>query len=57
MGTSFRQDRDFIESVVSEKLLENSIEWIRSNLVPELVFDQGDLEQWADENGYVKGDD
>lgn len=51
-----QQDRNFIESVVGNDLLENSIEWICNNMYPEEVFSQVDLKRWAQENGYKKED-
>ena len=53
MSTTYTQDIQFIKSVVSKDLLENSIEWIASNLNPEDVFSKDDLSDWAIENGYV----
>jgi hypothetical protein len=54
MTTSSEQDRKFIEAVVSGALLEESIGWIASNLSPIEVFGEEALENWAQENGYVK---
>lgn len=52
--TSSREDDQFIASVISSTLLEESIEWIRSNMSPEDVFSESDLEQWAADEGYVQ---
>lgn len=52
-----RKEKDFIESVVCSSLLEESVDWIQSNLEPEEVFDKEELEEWAENNGYVKEDD
>lgn len=52
--TSVRQDDQFIESVISTTLLEESIEWISSNMSPDDVFSESDLEQWAADEGYVQ---
>lgn len=52
MATSSYQDRSFIDSVVSNTLLEESIEWIASNLSPGDVFDASEVESWVID--YVK---
>jgi len=52
--TTAKQDSDFIGSVVGHDLLENSIEWIKLNMLPEDVFDEDLLDDWAQENDYVK---
>jgi hypothetical protein len=33
--------------------LDEAIEWIKSNMNPEDVFDDRDLRQWADDNDFV----
>jgi predicted nucleic acid-binding Zn-ribbon protein len=45
--TTSKQDREFIETVVSSSLLDMSIGWIGSNLSPSDVFSNEALEQWA----------
>jgi len=40
--------------VISTTLLEEAMEWIASNLAPNDVFDESDLRDWAEENGYVQ---
>lgn len=52
--TTAKQDRDFIEFVVTPYLLEMSIQWISENMEPRDVFSQEDLARWAKRNGYVK---
>lgn len=56
-GTSARQDREFIETLINSRLLEEAIEWISRNLEPEQVFSTEDLEKWARESGFVHIDD
>ena len=55
--TTSRQDnayRDMILGKLGSSIqLDEAIEWIKSNLNPEDVFDDRDLRQWADENDYV----
>jgi hypothetical protein len=38
--------RDFLEDIV--------IPWINRNLEPDDVFDEKDLKNWAENNGYIK---
>lgn len=45
--TSSYQDSRFIQSVISQRLLEESIDWIKSNMEPEDVFDSSQLISWA----------
>ena len=52
--TSYAQDENFISSVISNDLLQESIDWIKENLCPEDVFDEQILNEWAEENGFVK---
>ena len=54
--TTTTEDSDFINSVVHGGLLEDSIDWIKNNLNPESVFSESDLDTWALENGYIKGE-
>jgi len=53
MATTKTQDRDFINTTLSN-LLEDSIRWINKNLKPQNVFDEDDLKQWAEDNGFEK---
>lgn len=60
--TTGSQDRNFAEMMqgeveevkVSGSALDSAIDWIKSNLNPDDVFDESDLEAWAEANGYVK---
>lgn len=54
MGTSSKQDRDFVDSLINSTLLEEAIAWIASNMEPEDVFSDTDLRHWAVDNGYVE---
>lgn len=47
MSTS-SQDRAFIESLIPLDLLEQAIEWIKSNMSPEDVFGDNDLQTWSE---------
>ena len=53
--TTSRQDADFLDDVIGNGLLDNSITWIQQHLGPEDVFDKAQLDAWAESNGYTKG--
>lgn len=36
------------------ELLPQIVEWIAENLVPEDVFTDSQLEEWAEENGFTR---
>lgn len=55
--TTDRQDKEFISNVISKTLLEDAIEWIKSNMTPEDVFNASELSDWAESNGFVKDED
>lgn len=44
------------ESLRNDRLLKDAIEWIRENMTPEDIFGRESLDEWADNNGYVKED-
>jgi hypothetical protein len=50
MPTTHRQDQSFIAEVVPKDLLEQSLDWIRSNMEPEDVFGEDRLIEWAKDN-------
>ena len=52
--TTVKQDNEFMEQVISNSLLEDSIAWIAANLNPEDVFPDDELETWATEYGMVQ---
>ncbi len=52
MSTTYRQDADFLEAIISQNLLEKAIAWIKSNLEPHDVFDEDQLRIWAEDYGY-----
>lgn len=47
MATTATQDRQFISDVVGSNLLENSIEWVSRNMLPQEVFSESELKDWA----------
>ena len=44
----------FCKELISSTPLDTAVEWIRDNMHPDDVFDKEDLEEWAQDNGYVK---
>jgi len=55
--TTSKEDSDFISEVISQTLLEESMQWIGDNLNPEEVFSERKLAEWATENGFVEGEE
>lgn len=52
---SRKENEKFTESLFSGcSLLEDALEWIRDNMKPDQVFNDKDLQGWAEENGYLK---
>jgi hypothetical protein len=54
---SAKNDREFKEEIADQlpaDLLDTAINWITRNLSPDEVFDEKQLDDWADDNGYVK---
>jgi hypothetical protein len=57
-----QQDKDFAEEMrdsvdevkMSSGALDNAIYWIARNLNPDDVFEEKDLNAWAEANGYSK---
>ena len=52
------QNIRFDNAVNGDKtLLDKSVRWIRENLVPEWVFSEKDLDEWATQDGkYIKSE-
>jgi hypothetical protein len=57
-----KQDMDFAEEMqqqvneitMSNSTLDTAIDWISSNLSPDDVFSEKELQNWAESNGYTK---
>jgi hypothetical protein len=45
---------DEIDFSVPNSMLDTAIEWIRTNLNPDDVFEKDKLEAWAESNDYKK---
>ena len=54
MKTTTQQDRDFISNVLSSALLEDSIDYIINTFSAEEIYGKEVLEEWAEENDYIK---
>lgn len=52
--TTQTEKTKFRDMLISDDALENSIDWIKLNLAPDEVFDDCALDEWAENNGYVK---
>ena len=54
---TWRQNKDFREASLLDDLLDDlldkAIEWIKSNMSPEDVFDDEQLEEWANTNAFI----
>ena len=53
---SYKENKDFSESVLPYNLLDEGIDFIQSRLAPSEVFDEDTLIEWAEDNGYFKED-
>ena len=51
---TLQQEREFMEKISPR--LDEVIEWIKNNLNPEDVFNEEDLIEWAEDNGYFTED-
>lgn len=54
--TTIQEESNFVSAVIPKDLLERAIGFIASNKTPIEVFGEEALEQWAQENGYVKAE-
>jgi len=54
MPLDYRKRKAFIDSMVSDSLLHQAIEWIADNLEPQDVFPDHKLNDWAEEQGFEK---
>lgn len=50
---STRQEKEFTEAVIPD-LLDQAVAWIGSNMNPDDVFSESDLQHWAANNGYTE---
>jgi len=54
---SWRDNKNFVNSVLGSNVLEDAVEWIKNNLQPDEVFTEDELGTWAYENGFLKEED
>ena len=54
---SYKENKQFLSSVINENLLDEAINWIKSNMNPDDVFDEDQLEEWAKDNGFVESEE
>jgi hypothetical protein len=54
MSFSHSGNADFIDSIINQDLLDCAVNWIGDNLLPEEVFEESLLEDWAETNGWVR---
>lgn len=56
MRTTVKEDREFLESIISTSLLEDAIDFIKDKYSAEEVYGRDVMEDWALENGFVSID-
>jgi hypothetical protein len=55
--TTAKEDEDFIKELISSTLLESAGQYIAENFLPDDVFSEDQLREWATENGFVEKED
>lgn len=50
---AYTDNKKFADAILPQYLLDEAIQWIQSNMEPEDVFSNKQLEQWAIDSGYV----
>jgi hypothetical protein len=53
-GFSTQLNDRFIDETLRHDLLDVAVVWIGDNLVPDDVFNEDQLEAWAEDNGYKR---
>ena len=53
MVPTTRENEEFISSAAGA-VLDEAVEWVSKNMMPEHVFLQVELEEWAKDTGYLK---
>jgi hypothetical protein len=49
----WRLREKFLKEATPEDALDVAVDWIKENLAPDDVFSDEQLEEWAEDNGYV----
>ena len=56
--TTTHEDEDMSDIVKKEMVVEmrfdTILDYIQSNFTPDEIFDNGELEEWAEKNGYTR---
>ena len=52
--TTHNENESFAKEVMVYNPLDSAIDWIKTNLAPDEVFDSDALEEWAEQSGYKK---
>lgn len=42
-----KENKDFVSAILNKYPLDGAIEWIKVNMCPEDIFDEGQLKSWA----------
>ncbi len=56
MMANYNERKSFIRDIIADDLLDMAIDWIKSNMNPDEVFDESQLEEWAENNDFVRGE-
>lgn len=56
MMASAANNKKFADALLPQYLLDEAISWIKSNMNPDEVFDESQLEEWAENNDFVRGE-
>ena len=55
--TTSSQDKAFLSTIFHPSLLEDAIHFIKNNFRPGEIFEKEALEEWAEDNEYIKNSD
>jgi hypothetical protein len=56
--TSKEEDRSFVKLLAEELITFDAsvvLKWVADNFEPDEIYDHGELNDWAENNGYVNG--
>lgn len=51
---SYSQEKSFMDSLNLHSLASDAVDWVADNLEPDEVYDDNALQEWAENNGYIK---
>ena len=52
-----KQNSDFCDAMYGKYLLDKVLEWVQSNMNVDDVFQEVQLREWAEDNGFVEPTD